>query len=97
MVEKMFGDFCLDVAMDPHISRCTEAPAGFNNLFASADPRHLIYKKQQPFDWMKANVTPIFKMGRKEDPGKLVGSQPHSSPGKVTKDAACKRKEALWE
>ncbi|KFQ30312.1 hypothetical protein N332_10395, partial [Mesitornis unicolor] len=51
-------------------------------------PLSIIYQQswltgEVPVDWRFANVTPIYKKGRKEDPGNYRPLSPTSVPGKV--------------
>jgi len=50
-----------------------------------------------PEDWRKANATPVFKKGKKEDPGNYRSVSLTSIPGKVTEqltlDATSKQVE----
>ncbi|KFV88189.1 hypothetical protein N308_04118, partial [Struthio camelus australis] len=39
--------------------------------------------REVPEDWKKANVTPVFKKGKKEEPGNYRPVSLTSSPGKV--------------
>ncbi|KFZ60307.1 RNA-directed DNA polymerase from mobile element jockey, partial [Antrostomus carolinensis] len=53
-----------------------------------ARPLSIIFAKswetgEVPEDWRKANVTPIFKKGKKEDPGNYRPVSLTSIPGKV--------------
>ncbi|KFQ23857.1 LINE-1 reverse transcriptase, partial [Mesitornis unicolor] len=52
-------------------------------------PLSIIYQQswltgEVPVDWRLANVTPIYKKGRKEDPGNYRAVSLTSVPGKVT-------------
>ena len=52
-----------------------------------AEPLSIIFERswrtgQVPKDWRKANVTPVFKKGKKEDPGNYRPGQPHLHPRK---------------
>jgi len=54
-----------------------------------AEPLSIIYERswrtgEVPKDWRKATVTPIFKKGKKEDPGNYRPVNLTSIPGKVT-------------
>ncbi|KFR15490.1 RNA-directed DNA polymerase from mobile element jockey, partial [Opisthocomus hoazin] len=53
-----------------------------------AEPLSIIFERswrtgEVPEDWRKANVTPIFKKGKKEDPGNYRPVSLTSIPGKV--------------
>ncbi|KFR06297.1 RNA-directed DNA polymerase from mobile element jockey, partial [Opisthocomus hoazin] len=53
-----------------------------------AEPLSIIFERswrtgEVPEDWRKANVTPIFKKGKKEDPGNYRPLSLTSVPGKV--------------
>jgi len=53
-----------------------------------AEPRSIIFERScrtgnVPEDWRKANVTPIFKKGKKEDPGNYRPVSLTSIPGKM--------------
>jgi len=53
-----------------------------------AEPLSIIFERfwrtgEVPKDWRKANVTPIFKKGKKEDPGNYRSVSLTSIPGKV--------------
>jgi len=53
-----------------------------------AEPLSIIFERswrtaEVPTDWRKANVTPIFKKGKKEDPGNYKPVNLTSIPGKV--------------
>jgi len=53
-----------------------------------ADPLSIIFERslrtgEMPEDWRKANVTPIFKKGKKEDPGNYRPVSLTSIPGKM--------------
>jgi len=52
-----------------------------------AEPLYMIFERswrtgEVPEDWRKANVTPIFKKGKKEDPGNYRLVSPILHPGK---------------
>ena len=53
-----------------------------------AEPLSIIFERswrtgEVPEDWRKANVTPVFKKGKKEDPGNYRPVSLTSIPGKV--------------
>jgi len=52
-----------------------------------AEPLSIIFerswRREVPEDWRKANVTPVFKKGKKEDPGNYRAVSLTSIPGKV--------------
>jgi len=53
-----------------------------------AEPLSIIFEKswrtgEVPEDWRKANVTPVFKKGKKENPGSYRPVSLTSTPGKM--------------
>ncbi|PKU41684.1 rna-directed dna polymerase from mobile element hypothetical protein [Limosa lapponica baueri] len=53
-----------------------------------AEPLSIIFEKywrmgEVPEDWRKANITPVYKKGKKEDPGNYRPIIPTSVPGKI--------------
>jgi len=56
---------------------------------AIAEPLSIIFERswktgEVPEDWRKANVTPVFKKGKKEDPGSYRPVSLTSVPGEMT-------------
>ncbi len=53
----------------------------------TARPLCIIFERswrmgEVPEDWRKNDITPVFKKGKKEDPGNYRSSQPHLCPWK---------------
>jgi len=79
--------------MDAHKSICPDGihPRVLRELVdVIAEPLSTIFERswrtgEVPEDWKKANVTPIFKKGKKEDPGKYRPVSLTSILGKVMK------------
>ena len=58
------------------------------SLISFPEPLSIIFQKswlsgEVPGDWRKGNVTPMFRKGRKEDPGNHRPVSLTSVPGKV--------------
>ncbi|PKU34992.1 hypothetical protein llap_14701 [Limosa lapponica baueri] len=53
------------------------------SLFISASTERSWRTGEVPEDWRKANITPVFKKGKKEDPGNYRPTSLTSVPGKV--------------
>ncbi|PKU42184.1 rna-directed dna polymerase from mobile element jockey- hypothetical protein [Limosa lapponica baueri] len=52
------------------------------------EPLSIIYERswrtEVPEEWMKANITPVYKKGKKDDPGNYRPISLTSVPGKIT-------------
>jgi len=81
-----------------HLSKlCTQKSMGPNGMNPQmlreladviAEPLSIIFERswrteEVPEDWRKANVTPVFKKGKKDDPGNYRPVSLTSIPGKV--------------
>jgi len=66
-----------------------------------AEPPSIIFERswrtgEVPEDWTKANVTPIFKKGKKEDPGNYRSVSLTSIPGKVMEQLIWRSSSSKW-
>lgn len=82
----MFGNFCLDVAMDHHSPRLTEALAGCNNRFVSVDPRDLVSEHNHLLTGGKQMLLPSSKRGRRRTQENYWAVRLTSIPGEVMED-----------